>query len=355
MKYIGLLLGCLCSFLIAEEAPTVANKAEFVYPDFTQCYEKNKQSIVYFGSVRAVAISDKLAVAYSKEKPNVPFLRSDYLSHLYLFESSKPLAPVKLKATEELKIGEWLESLTENSLIVVNASKIGTPNELFEFAGQGKVNSIVGGLCCEMYGLGIGEQYFIGSEVLKRFIDGKSAAYPEIGARLIESDDGLVVDAIDPSKKEVHLQVGDKITMINTTNVKTLLDVDTALKAVKAGSKLMAKVQRGQTVSDINLLAEKPAPKKSVPVKTPLPQAQKIGYLQTRGMLFDDHLKMIHIDRGSFAEQSGLKLGDRLMQVDSFPIQKPEDVDTYLSRNPGYEHHLLFDRNDFQFFVTLKR
>ena len=83
MKRLGLLFLSLSLALFAAEAtapaPVATSKAEFVYPDFTQCYEKNRASIVYFGQTRAVAISEKLAVAYTKEKPTVPFIKHDYL------------------------------------------------------------------------------------------------------------------------------------------------------------------------------------------------------------------------------------------------------------------------------------
>lgn len=39
-------------------------KTEFIYPDFTHCYEKNRQSIVYFGNIRAVAMSESKAESF---------------------------------------------------------------------------------------------------------------------------------------------------------------------------------------------------------------------------------------------------------------------------------------------------
>ena len=43
MKYVWFFLSVMASALFAAEvvAPVVAAKAEFVYPDFSQCYEKN--------------------------------------------------------------------------------------------------------------------------------------------------------------------------------------------------------------------------------------------------------------------------------------------------------------------------
>ena len=358
MKYISLVLALCLQVVMAEETPTApvaASKAEFVFPDFSQCYEKNKQSVVYFGSTRAVAVSEKQAVAYSKEKPSVPFVRSDYLAHLYLFDSQKPLVPIKLKSTAELKPGEWLESLTDTSLVVVNASKVGNPTrEFFEFNGKGQINSIVGGLCCEMYGLGIGEQYFIASEVLDNFINGKSASFIEIGARLTQTNDGLVVDALDPAVKETKLKVGDAVLSINGITVKTIAELQEALKGAKDSSKIMAQVKHENNTFEANIAAKAVA-KASVPKKVPLPEVKKEGYLQKKGFKFDRDLKITEIARGSFAEQSGLKVGDRLMQVDTTPVEKVPEADAYLSKMTAGEHHLLFDRDDFQFFVTIKR
>ena len=358
VKRLGLFLLLITQVLFSAEAPTAApaSKAEFVYPDFSQCYEKNKPSIVYFGTTRAVAISEKQAVAYSKEKPSVPYVRFDAFSHLYLFDSPKPLMPVKLKSTSELKLGEWLVSMTDNSLVAVNASKIGTSgNDLFEFGGVGEVSSFVGGLCCEMYGLGIGDKFFISSESLQRFIDGKSASFPEIGVRVIDGNESVIIDFVDPTNKEVKLKAGDIITMLNGKKVSTIAEFADALKASKDLTKVNAKIQRDNAWSEQNILEPKPLPKKLEPKKVPLPDSRKESYLQNRGFKFDNDLKIRDIKRGSFAEQSGLKVGDRLMQVDELPVTRIQEADAYLAKNHNRESSLLFDRDDFQFFVTMKR
>ena len=249
---------------IPVPVPAPASKAEFVYPDFSQCYEKNKQSVVYFGKTRAIAISEKQAIAYSKEKPSVPFAKHDPSSHLYLFDSPKPLIPVKLKPTSELKLGEWLVSMTDNSLVAVNASKIGiNGNELFEFGGSGEMNSLVGGLCCEMYGLGIGDKFFINSETLERFIAGKSSYFSEIGARLIDGNESVIVDFIDPSFKDTKLKTGDTITSLNGKKVSNVSEFADALKTFKELTKVSAKIQRDNAWIEENILASKPVVKKS--------------------------------------------------------------------------------------------
>jgi len=355
VKRIGLLLLSLSLSLCAAETPAPApqgtSKAEFIYPDFTQCYEKNKASIVYFGQTRAVAISEKLAIAYTKDKPTVPFLKHDYLSHLYLFESTKPLIPMKLKATSELKLGEWLVSMNDTALNVVNASKIGRDAQsLFEFGGLGEPNSIVGGLCCEMYGLGIGEKYYIGSEALTQFIEGKSASYQDLGARFVEGNESIFVDMVDSNASKTKLKVGDKITAINGVKVKTLAEFHEAFMIGKTSAKVSATLERNNLWVEENLLYVAPKPQaKKVPV------VKKENYLHAKGFTFSPDLKVSSLIRGSLAEQSGLKEGDRLMQIDGMRVEKMADVDAYLAKTKNKELSLLFDRDDFQFFVTLKR
>lgn len=356
MKRIGFLWVIMVSILFAADAPVVANKAEFVYPDFSQCYEKNKASIVYFGTIRAIAISEKYAVAYSKEKPSVPFVKHDYLSHLYLFESSKPLVPVKLKTTHELKLGEWLGSMTDKSIVAVNASKIGKgANEFFEFGGAGEANALVGGLCCEMYGLGIGDKFFIGSEALEAFMQGKTASFPELGIRIVDDNESVQVDFVDPLFKEARLKAGDRITLLNGKKVSNVHEFTEALKSFKDLSKVSAQVQRDNAWIEENILAPKPQPKKVEPPKVKKSTVpKKEGYLQSKGFSFDNDLRITQIKPGSFAEKSGLKVGDRLMQVERTPMSRVSQAEEYVRQAGKRDLHLLFDRDDFQFFVTLK-
>jgi len=356
VKRFGFLVCVLSLSLFAADtpAPVAVNKAEFVYPDFTQCYEKNKGSIVYFGNTRAIAVDEKHAIAYSETAPNVPFIKYDYLSNLYLFESAKPLTPMKLKATSELKLGEWLVSMNENTLNVVNASKIGKDvHSFFEFGGQGEANNIVGGLCCEMYGLGVGDKYYISSEALKDFMDGKTASYHDLGARFVEGNESIFVDKIDNNTSKTKLKVGDKITALNGRKVRTLPEFHEAFMLAKTTSKLSATMERNNAWVEENILVMPPKPEpKPKPKKVAPP---KVSYFETKGFAFSPQLALNEPKRASVAEHSGLKAGDRLLQINGMKVESKAEAEAYMDKSREKEFNLLFDRNDFQFFVTLKR
>ena len=356
VKLIWFFLIAFGSLLFAadENATVIATKAEFVYPDFTQCYEKNRASIVYFGKTRAVAVSEKYAIAYSKEKPTVPFIRHDALSHLYLFESTKPLIPVRLKSTLELKLGEWLASMSENSLYTGTASRIGKSGALSEFGAQGAEQStIVGGLCCDMYGIGIGEKLFINSDFLTPFIEGKTAAYAFAKARFAQAADGtIVVTAVDGGK----FKVGDKIGSINGKEIKTLEELHKVFSHAQASSNALVKFEREGKGMEENLYAKKAEPSKKIETKkAPASLVKKESYLDTKGLALNDDLRVLEPKRGTFAERSGLKAGDRLIQIDGMSVQTMAEVDAYMAKHKNKEASLLFERHQFQFFVTLDR
>lgn len=356
MKLIGFFLLAVGSILFAadENATLIGAKAEFVYPDFTQCYEKNRASIVYFGKTRAVAVSEKYAIAYSKEKPTVPFVRHDALSHLYLFESTKPLIPVRLKSTLELKLGEWLASMSDNSLYTGTASRIGKNGTLSEFGAQGaEPSTIVGGLCCDMYGLGIGEKLFINSDFLTLFIEGKTASYTFAKARFAQASDGtVVVTAVDGGK----FKVGDKLGSINGKEIKTLEELHEAFSQAQTSSNALVKFEREGKGMEENLYEKKADPSKKVETKkAPAPVVKKESYLDTKGVALSDDLKVLEPKRGTFSERSGLKTGDRLIQIDGVSVQTMAEVDAYMAKHKNKEASLLFERHQFQFFVTLER
>ncbi len=43
------------------------------------------------------------------------------------------------------------------------------------------------------------------------------------------------------------------------------------------------------------------------------------------------------------------------LQIDQTRVQSRAEAEAYLEKSKAKEHSLLFDRDDFQFFVTLKR
>ncbi len=322
----------------------VAFSADFTYPDFKQCFEKNKKSFVYFGDIRAVAVGKHIAIAYSKTKPTVPYIKFDPFLNLYMFESKKPLNPVKLKTTYGLKVGEWIAGMDESSLYAGNFAKAGDVLDTF-YLQNSKIdaNSIVSCLCCDVYGLGVGSGAFIGSEYIKRFIESKTVFYGDIGARFVQQGQEFIVHDLDPFYENQKLKVGDKILKIDNNKVYSLKGLNQKILFSKLNQKLKLEVLRGTALVKLDVLV-----------------ASREGggglndsFLEKKGIFFDADMSIKKINKDSFGEINGLKVGDKLLQIDQIKIESLTQLRAFFSKTKETNVNLLFDREDFQFFVNL--
>lgn len=318
--------------------------ANFTYPDFRQCYNKNIKSFVYFGDIRAVAITKNLAVAYSKSTPKVPFVKFDPFLNLYLFASKKPLIPVRLKSTHLLKLGEWIAGMDDDSLYAGNFAKSGDLlDTLYLQNAQMSSNSIISCLCCQVYGLGIGNGTFIGSEYIQRFLDAKEIFYGDIGVRFEKNGKDFEVAEIDPFYKNQSLQIGDKISKVNNKNITSLKQLNQAILFAKPKSKINLEFMRANSMQ-----------------KSSATVVSRVGggnlsdsFLEQKGIFLDKDLRIIAIEPKSFAAQKGLKVGDKLMYIDKMKLESQKTLRKYLSNTKAKYFQLLFDRHDFQFFVKM--
>lgn len=318
--------------------------ASFTFPDFSQCYKKNKQAFVYFGETRAIAVSKNLAVAYLKTKPSAKYIKFDPFLNLYLFHSQKPLRPVRLKSSHLLKLGEWVAGMEENSLFVGNFAKQGDLLDSFYLQNaELEPNSLISCLCCEMYGIGVGGGSFIGSEFIKRFIKLKDVYYGDIGVRFEQMANTFVVKSINPFYPNQLLRKGDKIFKIDGKKVTSLKQLNQAVLFSKP-----------KNIIRIELLRDG----KKLTIRSIVRSRMGGGrlsdsFLEKKGIFFDDNLKVIKIAKNSFGERSGLKVGDNLMQVGDKAVKTQDDIRANLTKLKSKETQLLFNRDDFQFFIKI--
>jgi len=326
-----------------------AFSANFVYPNFKQCYNKNIKSIVYFGNTKAVAISKHYAVAYLKKKPKYHFVKRDPFLNLYLFYSPKILNPVKLKSTDKLTLGEWLASMDNNSLYIGNFSKKGVGlNSYFRQNGKTPPNSMISCLCCDIYGLGIGNGKFISSNFIKRLLTSSKIFYGDIGVKFAKHGKNIIVSRVNPYFTKQRLKVGDIIRKIDGKKIKTVQEAENLILLQKRNHIIKVEFFRKNAlhVEKIKVLNKYRA-KKSV-------TKSNNYFLKKKGIFFDNNMKIKYIAKYSFGEKSGLKIGDKLLQINQISVKNQHEARRIFSKMKKKEVNLLFDRHDFQFFVKVK-
>ena len=316
----------------------------FTYPDFRKCYKKDVKSMVYFGDTKAVAISKHYAVAYLKKKPKYPFVRHDKFLNLYLFHSKKVLHPVHLRNTDKLTLGEWLASMDDSSMYTGNFAQRGVGlNIFFKQNSKTPPNSMITCLCCSVYGIGVGNGKFISSNFIKRFLDSKSVAYGDIGVRFLRRGKDVIVSSVNPLFAHQKLKVGDIIKKIDGRRVRKVEDVEDYVLFQKIG-----KIVKLQFVRNHKLMTEK------IKVQKRYGGGElSDSFLEVKGMFFDKKLRIKTIKKGSFAQKSGLHRGDKLLQINRVSVKSEDDIRRVLSKIGKKAINLLFERNNFQFFVKV--
>ncbi len=326
-----------------------AFSTSFVYPNFKQCYNKNIKSIVYFGNTRAMAIAKHYAVAYLKKRPQYPFIKRDPFLHLYLFYSSKILHPVKLKNTDKLSLGEWLASMKNNSLYIGNFSERGIGlDSYFRQNGKTPPNSMITCLCCDIYGLGIGGGKFISSNFIKRLLTSTEIFYGDIGVRFARHGKNIIVSRAKPFFPKQSLKVGDIIKKIDGKKIKTVEEATNAILLQKRNHVVKIEFFRKNALHVVKIkVLNRYRVKKTV-------AKSNNSFLKNRGIFFDDKMKIKRISKHSFGEKSGLKIGDKLLQINQISVKNQNDAKKIFSKIKNKEANLLFERHDFQFFVKVK-
>ena len=174
-------------------------------------------------------------------------------------------------------------------------------------------------------------------------MNSKEIYYGDIGVRFEKHANDFVVKSRDPFYVNQLLNVGDKILKINGKKVTSLKQLNQTVLFSKPKS-----------IVTIELLRANNKLKRSLVVRSRMGGGYlSDSFLEKKGLFFDDDMKIIKIEKNSFAQKSSLHIGDTLMQIDHKKIKTQDDVKGYLSNLKEKEAQLLFDRNDFQFFVKI--
>jgi len=174
-------------------------------------------------------------------------------------------------------------------------------------------------------------------------MNSKDVYYGDIGVRFEKQGNNFVVQSKNPLYPKQSLKVGDKILKINGKKVYSLKQLNQTVLFAKPKTTIAIELQRGNKILKEKMLVTSRSGGGYL----------SDSFLENKGIFFDDKMKITKINKKSFGEISGLKIGDELMQIDHQKIVNANDLKAYLSKTKNKEVQLLFNRDDFQFFVKL--
>jgi len=305
---------------------------------YDSCKLKITHSNAIQNSTLSIAVPNNKRLIYSKEQPNAKILKSDIFLNLYLVEA-KDKFKYPFKINNHLTLG--VASVDAKNAIEGEIVKrqIGL-NEFAIFSEKTQTPALLLNSCCAFEGI-VTSRGIIEKVYLERFLSSNSSDYGDVGIRVSDVKNKVIIDRVDPFYKNNPFKVGDILVSVDG---KKIYDSATFMHQIlfsKIATSKSIKVKRGTKEHEFKVIVNK-----------------RFGggyisdtFLEQKGIYFSPNLSITQI-RDSF-DGYGLKVGDRLIQVNGKKVSSTEDIALYLN-DFNYAASLLFARDGFEFFVNIK-
>ncbi|AQW85043.1 putative PDZ domain protein [Campylobacter pinnipediorum subsp. pinnipediorum] len=364
MKKIFLLFCCVV-FAFSAPRPT--------QDDFNACYEKNKNSIISVNGNYGVAITENLiAVAKNSQTPLNDYIKFDSYLGLYLVKSDKKLDPaVMADENDDVKFNKttWIGNLSDNNSTVMGhvkefGSGLGDFDTLnFDVNAVSELNTG----CCKMAGISVGGNKFIPNRYLKHFAMYDDVYYGDIGVIFEQKGDKFFVKSVDPLGRGKALMKGDEILSVNSDKPKSLRLLNETVLFAPKGSLLEFKIRRDGEETKIytpvsgdvslkdNSIQESTKDKTTQIEKNNQNTESNLldEILMQWGIFVDNNLVVKKVVDGSKAEEFGIKLNDKILQLNSDDVKNRKQLLEKIGKQTSFL--LLFRRDDFDFFARVVR
>nr|MBP3725356.1 PDZ domain-containing protein [Campylobacter sp.] len=362
----------LASGLFAEPRPTEL--------DLDACYQRNMASEFTYNGLRAVALTRHLAAVIHESNNTLKpgeFIKYDPYLKLYLISTETTEVAPHLYDETDLKNCTWVNVLEQNTTQIGRIrSYAKTLGEFDKINFEANKTGLLLNDCCQMLGIAIGGDNFIGNRYLRNFIAHKNVYYGDIGVNFDDMNGTFSVRSVYPLGPGAALQEGDRIISVNGKIPRFINELNEAVLFADYNSTLNFEIMRnGQAksivikmapqqvaMSDKNATAEankteanatkKQAPAKKKVVKKPK-QNPFDALFDSYGFSVDGTLTITSIRFGSPVDKAGFKVGDKIMKVGRHDTETKADLHHLLN---NYQlNHVLVSRDDFQFHIRLRR
>lgn len=286
----------------------------------------------------SIPLKNNQTLIYSRSPVNAKIIKHDPFLNLYLVESKKH-TQFPFRMNNKLSLGMASvdkQMATEGALKLeqVGLNSLGTFSEAI-FAPSLLLSS-----CCNIEGL-VTPSGIIQKEYVDHFINSKNRYYGDIGIRVIDDSNLIIIKYVDPFEKAMKFKKGDCITHING-------------KKVDSASYLMKEILFSKL--DISLKVNIIRDGEKIVIDTKVKQRFGGGvlsdtFLEQSGLYLNDDLTISIV--GKKYKNYGLHVGDKLLQVNGEQVNTIEDIRNNID---NFKHFptLLLSRNHFQFFVNIR-
>lgn len=305
---------------------------------YFSCIAKVKDSHTIQNNSLIIPLKSNKALVYSSNIPNAKILKHDPFLNLYIVEQKHPFAyPFEINMRLQLGTAAITDTTFQEGEVL--KEQVGL-NQLGVYSAKIKTPALITSSCCSLEGV-LTSKGFIDKYYLQRFIESKNSEYGDIGIRVKEQDKCIKVVASNPYLKDNPLKRGDCVLAYDGKKIHSAAELMREILFSNVGSKHTITVQRAGKTYTYKVVAYKRTGGGEV----------SDTFLEFRGIHFNKKLQVVKLNQ--YFEEYGLKLGDHLIQVNGVRVANQDELRTYIENFKDFST-LLFERNNFQFFVNIK-
>lgn len=322
--------------------------------NYSHCKNYYLNASVPVGDTRAIALKHKGKKVYllqSKTRPNAKILKADPFVGLYLVESGTSKLSYNLLTLDSRTLKD--PNLATISAKEVKKGKITARQSGYlnyaKFSSPLVQNSVIGNICYQIYGIGVGGNGFLEKKYIDRFLN-VGASYSDIGVRFDMNAKKPLVRLIDPFFPNNPFMVGDEIVSVNGKKVGSVLDTIWVITNLAQNTNAKITFKRDGKVHTITIK----------PDKMYGGLLLSDTFLERFGVAFGEDLEVLSLNDSGHLRLGFLKEGDKIVWINKKEAnihnikellsnsQSDEELQQY-----GGKIQLLIHRGEAEFFIKI--
>lgn len=305
---------------------------------YFSCVAKVKDSKAIQKDAISIPIRDNHRLVYSKQTPNAKIFKHDPFLNLYIIEDKQHFKyPFDINMRLQLGSAAVTNKTFEEGKVL--HQQVGL-NSLGRYSAKIKTPAIITSSCCALEGIltpeGLIDKYY-----LHRFVNTKTVEYGDIGIRVKEDKGCIKIIASNPYLKNNPLKRGDCVLAFDSKKVYSAAQLMRKILFSKVGSKHTIKIKRAGKPYVFQVVCKKRTGGGEI----------SDTFLEFRGIFFNKKLHIVKLNK--HFKEYGMKLGDKLIQVNGVRVKNQDELREYIENFKDFSS-LLFERENFQFFVNIK-
>lgn len=331
--------------------------------DYTSCQKYYKAASDPKDKTRIINVEynkEKFAIGFFKETPkDIEILKADPFIGLYAFRTKggKNEQTYIIRDIDERAMKLNMASIAYNyseAGIILEAQK--GYLKYGRFTAPTQLNGVISNICYQIYGLGMGENLFMDSRYLLRFLEQKEPYYGDIGIRLYApnpEDKTLKVEFVDPFFPDVPFLKDDEILSINNHIFKDYYDFEWFVTNLPENSEADVKIRRGEAITEYKVKVSRRYGGFLLPDR----------FFERLGITLDNTLTITSTNPNLQGLQQGLLEGDTILWINNQKILSSQTQSTQeVARRLRYlltqavslgKLDVLISRGGFQFTLNL--